>query len=61
MLWERMVGHSIRPDFADGFLLPYHEALERSQDGEAFDPAAVVALTPEDRFTEFSYATETCR
>ena len=58
MLWERMVGHSIRPDFADGFLLPYHEALERSQDGEAFDPAAVVALTPEDRFTEFSYATE---
>ena len=58
MLWERMVGHSIRPDFADGFLLPYHEALERCQDGEAFDPAAVVALTPEDRFTEFSYATE---
>ena len=58
MLWERMLGHSIRPDFVDGFLLPYHEALEKSQDGEAFDPAEVVAFTPEHRFTEFSYATE---
>ena len=58
MLWERMVGHSIRPDFSDGFILPYHEALERSRDGEEFDPSAVVALTPQDRFTEFSYATE---
>ena len=58
MLWERMVGHSIRPDFEDGFLLPYHEALEKSRDGEAFDPTEVVAFAPEDRFTEFSYATE---
>ena len=57
MIWERMVGHSIRPDFSDGFLMPYHEALEKSQDGDAFDPAEVVALAPEDRFTEFSYAT----
>ena len=24
---ERNVGHSIRPDFADGFLFPYQEAL----------------------------------
>ena len=58
MLWERMLGHSIRPDFSDGFLLPYQEALEKSRDGEAFDPADVVAFAPEDRFTEFSYATE---
>ena len=58
MLWERMVGHSIRPNFEDGFLLPYHEALEKSREGEAFDPAEVVAFAPEDRFTEFSYATE---
>ena len=58
MLWERMIGHSIRPDFEDGFLMPYHEALEKSRDGEAFDPAEAVAFAPEDRFTEFSYATE---
>ena len=58
ILWERMTGHSIRSDFEDGFLLPYHEALEKSRDGEAFDPAEVVAMAPADRFTEFSYGTE---
>ena len=58
MLWERMIGHSIRPDVEDGFLMPYHEALEKSRDGEAFDPGEVVAFAPEDQFTAFSYATE---
>lgn len=58
LLWERMVTHTIRPGFRDGFLLPYHEAIEKSRNGEAFDPAEVVAFTPEDRFGEFSYATE---
>ena len=58
ILWERMMGHSIRPEFEDGFILPYHEALEKSRDGEAFDPAEVVALAPADRFIEFSYGTE---
>ena len=61
MIWERMVGHSIRPDLSDGFLMPYHEALGKSQAGDDFDPAEVVALAPEDRFTEFSYATEHVR
>lgn len=58
LIWERMVVHSIRPDFSDGFLLPYHQALEASKNGEAFDPSEVVAFAPEDRFTEFSFATE---
>lgn len=58
LLWECMIGHSIRPDMVDGFLIPYHEALEKSDDGGAFDPAEVVAFAPEDRFDEFSYATE---
>ena len=58
ILWERMMGHSIRPEFEDGFILPYHKALEKSRDGEAFDPAEVVALAPPDRFIEFSYGTE---
>ncbi len=58
LLWERMVVHSIRPGYPDGFLMPYHEALEKSRDGQAFDPAEVVAFAPEDRFDEFSYATE---
>ncbi len=55
MIWERMVGHSIRPTFEDGFLLPYHEALEKCTDDELPE---VVAYAPENRFTEFSYATE---
>jgi hypothetical protein len=58
LLWERMVSHSIRPEFTDGFLLPYHEALVKSDEGRAFDPSEVVAFAPEDRFDEFSYATE---
>ena len=58
MIWERMVVHSIRPEMSDGFLMPYHEALAKSDDGRAFDPAEVVAFAPEDRFVEFSYATE---
>lgn len=58
LLWERMVVHSIRSDFSDGFLMPYHEALEKSDEGRAFDPAEVVAFAPEDRFDEFSYGTE---
>lgn len=58
LLWERMVSHSIRPGFADGFLMPYHDVLEKSDEGRAFDPADVVAFAPEDRFEEFSYATE---
>ncbi len=58
LLWERMVVHSIRPDFKDGFLMPYRESLEKADGGQAFDPAEVVAFAPEDRFDEFSYATE---
>ncbi|HEU0017395.1 MAG TPA: hypothetical protein VFQ31_03405, partial [Methyloceanibacter sp.] len=38
LLWERMVTHSIRPGFQDGFLLPYHEALAKCDDGRAFPP-----------------------
>jgi hypothetical protein len=58
LLWERMVTHSIRPGYQDGFLLPYHEALAKCDDGKAFDPAEVVAFAPDDRFQEFSFATE---
>lgn len=58
MVWERMVQHSIRPDFKDGFLLPYHAALELAQTDPDFDPAEIAAFAPDDRIEEFSYATE---
>lgn len=58
LVWERAVQHSIRPNFKDGFILPYHAALELAQKNTDFDPAEIVAFAPDDRRSEFSYATE---
>lgn len=58
MLWERMVQHSIRPDFKDGFLLPYHAAMARAAEDTEFDPAGIAALSPADRLLEFSHASQ---
>ena len=58
MLWERMVQHSIRPDFKDGFILPYHAALEMADENPDFDPASIAAFTPDDRMLEFSHASQ---
>ena len=58
MLWERMIQHSIRPDFTDGFLLPYHAALEKASVNPDFDPADIAALSPADRLLEFSHASQ---
>lgn len=56
--WEHMVHHSIRPDFKDGFLLPYHEALEYSKQHPEFNPAELAVITPPDKQPEFSYGAE---
>jgi len=58
MLWERMVQHSIRPDFKDGFLLPYHAAIEKAAEDPEFDPAEIAAFSPADRVLEFSHASQ---
>jgi hypothetical protein len=58
LLWERMVTHSIRPGFKDGFLLPYHQAQEKMESDPSFDPAPLIAFAPAERTLEFSYATE---
>ncbi len=58
MLWERLVEHSIRPDFKDGFLLPYYEAIEHNKKNPEFDPAEIIVKAPNDRKIEFSYASE---
>lgn len=58
MLWERMIQHSIRPDFEDGFLLPYHAAIARAAEDMDFDPAEIAALSPADRLLEFSHASQ---
>ena len=58
MLWERMVQHSIRSDFKDGFLLPYHAAIRKAAEDREFDPAEIAAFSPTDRLREFSYGSE---
>ena len=58
MLWEQMVHHSIRPDFKDGFLLPYHAAIQYAGENPDFDPATIVAYSPEERLLEFSHASQ---
>ncbi len=58
MLWEREVQHSIRPDFCDGFLLPYHEVLAYLREHPELEPADYVAFAPDDQFESFSFATE---
>jgi len=56
VLWERNFFHSIREDFSDGFLLPYHELFEKSKADPSIDMREFVALAPNR--DEFSYGAE---
>ena len=57
VLWERNVGHSVRPGFADGFLFPYQEALALAE-REGVDPEKFVAFAPDEHFDAYSYGSE---
>ena len=57
VLWERNLGHSVRPGFADGFLFPYQEALALAA-REGVDPEEFVAFAPDEHFDAYSYGTE---
>jgi hypothetical protein len=50
-MWDRVVRHSIRPDGAAGFLLPYHDYLEPTDDDEEDerrrDLLTEIAVVPE--------------
>ena len=56
-LWERNVGHSVRPGFDDGFLFPYREALPLAE-LEGLDPEEFVAFAPDEYFDAYSYGSE---
>lgn len=58
MIWERAIQHSIRPDFKDGFLLPYHEVLSYLGAHPDQDPTPYVAFVPDDQFWSFSFTSE---
>ncbi len=47
MIWERNVHHSIRPAGRDGFLFPYHAALERAVEDPDLGSRLAVRLRSE--------------
>lgn len=58
ILWETMIGHSIRNDRKNGFLLPYREMMEYAVEHPDFDMRTVTVFADDEFFDEFSYATE---
>lgn len=56
--WDVPVQHSIQPPFADGFLMPYHEALEAADSGMDVDLGELVAFAPDEAWEQFSYGSE---
>ena len=57
VIWERNVGHSIRPRFVDGFLFPYQNALELAGQ-KGINPEEFVAFAPDEYFEAYSYCSE---
>ncbi|SNS77142.1 UvrD-like helicase C-terminal domain-containing protein [Asanoa hainanensis] len=62
-LWERMVSHSIRPEGADGLLLPYHAYLaatgDPAEDARRRELLGEIAVFPESaQIAGFSYGSE---
>ncbi len=62
-LWDRVITHSIRPDGADGFLMPYHAYLKPTGDAAEDERRAAllreIAVTPPPaRIGDFSYGSE---
>jgi hypothetical protein len=58
ILWETMIGHTIRNDRKNGFLLPYYEMMEYADKHPDFDIRTVTVFAEDDYFEEFSCATE---
>lgn len=61
--WDRLISHSMRPDGADGVLLPYHAYLEGTGDADEDERRhrllREIAVVPEGSQTrDFSYVAE---
>jgi ATP-dependent exoDNAse (exonuclease V) alpha subunit len=53
--WDRCVEHTLSADNPDGFLLPYHDLIEKSKTTE-IDLHGFAVIAPD--FAQFSYASE---
>ena len=58
VIWDRLLQHSIRNGFKDGFILPYRELLAQTELDKSLNPADFVAYIPNELRPEFSYANE---
>lgn len=63
LIWDRLIGHSIRPDGREGFLLPYHDYLEPTGDLQEDASRAelvreIAVVPPADHMRIFSYGAE---
>ncbi|GLY21613.1 AAA family ATPase [Micromonospora sp. NBRC 101691] len=56
-MWETSIGHSLRPDQQQGFLMPYQALLE-ARDRRGVDVSDALAFAPEGGWEAFSYVTE---
>ncbi|WP_409328931.1 AAA family ATPase [Trujillonella humicola] len=58
VMWERAVGHTIRPNSTDGFLLPYHDLLRLANEDASIDLESCTVFVPDEFTDQFSYASE---
>ena len=62
-MWDRLVHHSVRPDKAEGFLLPYHDYLEPTGDSQEDQHRLklleeITVAAADEHLLDFSYAAE---
>lgn len=57
-LWERTVEHSIRSSGEDGFVLPYHQLVERAREDDSLDLAQFALHPPDGLWDSFSMGSE---
>lgn len=60
LIWDRTIEHSIRPNFEDGFILPYHKALKFAEEhpDENINLEELAVFSPEGKIDQFSYVAE---
>ncbi len=56
VIWDINIQHSMRPDFQDGFILPYHDLMVELVNNPELDAETFVAVAPNRE--EFSYGAE---
>lgn len=55
-LWERPIFHTLRENFENGFLLPYHDFFDLVKKDDSINISEYIALAPS--FEEFSFGSE---